>query len=297
MDKINIILQTVNDLYRLCDIIEALIPELGYKYISFTGDVTKQGIFVESKTFDSKERLKLAMRNDPNSNYNIHISGVIDKQNTFNNYLNCCIIKLFSNTSYVNISCKSDNDNKQLQFMDLVEERYNNPIKVEKKVPEIKSLPTTNKSLIQVSKRKYDVFVSHASTDKQSFVDELESELRAVTNAVWYDKNEIKWGDSIKCKIYDGLEQCEFGIVVFSKSYIGREWTEKELKELLEKQNTSKQNVILPIFLNDIPEEDLRRQYPFLNDILYIKQSEHSIKDIVIMFAERLIERLRSKCK
>lgn len=295
MDKINILPQTTNDLYRLCDIIEALIPELGYKYISFTGDVTTQGMFTNSKAFESKDRFKLAMRSDPDSIYSIHISGVMDKQYTFHNYLRCSIIKLFSNTFYVDVSCKSDNDAKQLQFMELVEDRYNNPIKIENKKVETKAVSPTEKATPRTSKRKYDVFVSHASVDKQTFVSDLVLELKSVTSDVWYDKNMIKWGDSIKGKIYEGLEQCEFGIVVFSKSYIGREWTEKELKELLEKQNTSKQNVILPIFLNDIPEEELRKQYPFLGDMLYIKQSEHDIKDIVIMFAERLIERLKSK--
>lgn len=144
-------------------------------------------------------------------------------------------------------------------------------------------------------KKKYDVFVSHASPDKDIFVNELAEELTNVTSDVWYDKNMIKWGNDIKEKIKYGLEHCEFGIVVFSKSFIGRMWTEKELKELLNKQNDNGKEVVLPILLDDLSVEEFKKEYPSLEYTRFVKQSEHKTHEIAIMFANRLIERLKGK--
>lgn len=144
-------------------------------------------------------------------------------------------------------------------------------------------------------KNKFDVFVSHASADKDSFVNQLAVELTNITSDVWYDKNIIKWGNDIKEKIKYGLEHCEFGIVVFSKSFVGRMWTETELKELLDKQNDNGKEVVLPILLDDLSVDEFKKAYPSLEYTRFLKQSEHKIHEIAIMFANRLIERLKGK--
>ena len=42
---------------------------------------------------------------------------------------------------------------------------------------------------------EYDVFVSHAYEDKESFVDEFVEALRNQELKVWYDMDKLKWGD------------------------------------------------------------------------------------------------------
>ncbi len=284
--SLNITINSVDELYKVHDMIINILPKFRYDNVSVSGKI-KMNSYSMGEDYNDIAQLKLSLSRNPNINFDLSITGKMFN-NFIGNYISIIFIRNISYGNRFDVACTSDNPDNLLKFVEAVEKEYT-------KMSASIASPKVNIPQTKTDIKKYDVFVSHASADKQSFVNELEAELRAVTTDVWYDRNKIKWGDSIKGKIYEGLEQCEFGIVVFSKSYVGREWTEKELKELLEKQNTSKQNVILPIFLNDIPEEELRVQYPFLGDILYIKQSEYDVKDIVIMFAERLIERLKSK--
>ena len=66
----------------------------------------------------------------------------------------------------------------------------------------------------------YDVFISHASEDKASFVDELVTELEKLGVRVWYDTSAISWGDSLRSSIDEGLRKSRFGIIVLSPAYI-----------------------------------------------------------------------------
>lgn len=83
---------------------------------------------------------------------------------------------------------------------------------------------------------EYDVFVSHAWEDKAEFVDEFVDELRKLGVKVWYDTSEIKWGDSMRARIDDGLKKSKFGVAVLSPDYIrdGKYWTKAELDGLFQ---------------------------------------------------------------
>ena len=98
--------------------------------------------------------------------------------------------------------------------------------------------------------KEYDVFVSHASEDKVSLVDELVHEMRNRDIKVWYDTSEIRWGDSLRKRIDDGLKRSRFGIVVLSPSYIADEkyWTKAELDGLFQQESIGKK--LLPIWHN-----------------------------------------------
>ena len=83
---------------------------------------------------------------------------------------------------------------------------------------------------------QYDVFVSHAWEDKESFADEFVKELNKLNLRVWYDTSQIKWGDSMRAKIDEGLKKSKFGVVVLSPDYIkeGKYWTKAELDGLFQ---------------------------------------------------------------
>ncbi|MBA7526390.1 hypothetical protein ES705_18552 [subsurface metagenome] len=68
--------------------------------------------------------------------------------------------------------------------------------------------------------KRYDVFISHASEDKDEIVRPLAYALQAEGLSVWYDEFEMKIGDSLRRKIDKGLANSRFGIVVLSKSFI-----------------------------------------------------------------------------
>ena len=59
----------------------------------------------------------------------------------------------------------------------------------------------------------YDVFISHASEDKEEVVRPLANALRKAGLKVWYDEFELHIGDSLRRKIDQGLAKSRFGIV------------------------------------------------------------------------------------
>lgn len=142
------------------------------------------------------------------------------------------------------------------------------------------------------SRKKYDVFLSHASADKINYVEELKQTLDILGIQVFYDKDTIEWGDNWKDKIYEGLEKSEFAIIVISESFFGREWTELELKELLTRQNEEGQKLILPI-LHNITTDQLREKYPTVADIQAIESCNNTNEKIALLFAKQLIKRYK----
>lgn len=98
---------------------------------------------------------------------------------------------------------------------------------------------------------EYDVFVSHAWEDKDDFVEEFVRALENRNLKVWYDKNRLKWGDSMRNKIDEGLRASKFGVAVLSPSYIaeGKYWTKAELDGLFQLESIGGKK-LLPIWHN-----------------------------------------------
>jgi small-conductance mechanosensitive channel len=116
---------------------------------------------------------------------------------------------------------------------------------------------------ITETSEEYDVFVSHATEDKESFVDEFVSILREEYQLkVWYDVLTIKWGDSIRAKIDQGLKKSKFGIVVLSRNYIKKHWTQYELEGLFQRESFGGK-LILPVW-HDITKQEVQNFSPSL---------------------------------
>lgn len=117
-------------------------------------------------------------------------------------------------------------------------------------LPTVLSVPTPTPETI-TNAEEYDVFVSHAWEDKESFVDEFVDALADLGIRVWYDKERIKWGDSMRAKIDDGLKKSRFGVAVLSPDYIAEKkyWTKAELDGLFQKESINGK-VLLPIWHN-----------------------------------------------
>lgn len=96
---------------------------------------------------------------------------------------------------------------------------------------------------------EWDVFISHASEDKDDFVEALAERLRKEGLSVWYDDFTLTVGDSLRQSIDDGLQNSRFGVVVLSKSFFKKNWPQKELDGLVTRERNG-QKVILPIWLN-----------------------------------------------
>lgn len=140
--------------------------------------------------------------------------------------------------------------------------------------------------------KQYDVFISHASKDKSDYVDLLYMSLKKLGINIFYDTEVLSWGDNWKQVILNGTASSEFAIIVISENFFDREWTEKELTEFLEKQNSSGQKIVLPL-LHKISLEQLKEKYPQLGEIQVINTQEYSREEISILFAKELIKRYK----
>ena len=93
-------------------------------------------------------------------------------------------------------------------------------------------------------------FVSHATAD-HPFVERFAADLRENGVDAWFSKWEIKPGDSIPAKIDEGLEDCEFFIIVLSKNSINRPWVQTELDAATIRKLTGKVRKIIPVKIED----------------------------------------------
>jgi len=126
---------------------------------------------------------------------------------------------------------------------------------------------------------KYDVFISHATKDKASYVDKLASAIKDTGLTVFYDIDSIAWGDSIPSKVEEGLVNCSRAVVVISKNYFGRKWTEYEIMSLLKRQNEESKKLIMPI-LHKINKKQLVEHYPELANISFKYSKSCSYDDL-----------------
>jgi choline kinase len=127
---------------------------------------------------------------------------------------------------------------------------------------------------------KWDVFICHASEDKKNFVEPLANALKEAGIKVWYDRFELKLGDSLRGKIDDGLANSRYGIVVLSSSFFKKEWPKTELDALVSRQNEKGEKTILPIW-HRIGREEVAKFSPILASKL-AAQSSDSLESIVI---------------
>jgi hypothetical protein len=126
--------------------------------------------------------------------------------------------------------------------------------------------------------REFDVFISHASEDKENVARPLASELRDVGLRVWYDEFELKIGDSLRRKIDRGLANSRFGIVVLSNSFFSKGWPNYELDGLVTRAVNGEQ-IILPIWHN-ITKQELIDYSPSLADKVARSTTTHTIQEI-----------------
>lgn len=134
------------------------------------------------------------------------------------------------------------------------------------------------------TKREYDVFISHSSEDKDAIVRPLANALRNRGLSVWYDEFELKIGDSLRRKIDVGLAKSNFGIVVISRSFIRKGWTNYELDGLITRAVSGEQ-VLLPIW-HDITKQEVIEYSPSLADKLARNTAVNTVDEIAAEITE-----------
>jgi len=130
---------------------------------------------------------------------------------------------------------------------------------------------------------EWDVFISHASEDKDAIATPLAAALRAKGLRVWYDDFSLKLGDSLRQSIDRGLARSRFGVVVLSGHFFQKHWPQQELNGLATRE-VNGQKVILPVW-HGVGFVEVRNYSPMLADRKAV-QSKDGLGRVVEMIVE-----------
>jgi hypothetical protein len=91
------------------------------------------------------------------------------------------------------------------------------------------------------------IFISHASEDKNDLARPLAEALRSRGVTVWFDEFTLKLGDNLRRSIDAGLKAADYGVVILSPAFFAKEWPQLELDGLWAREASDGRKVILPI--------------------------------------------------
>ena len=135
---------------------------------------------------------------------------------------------------------------------------------------------------------EWDVFICHAFEDKDAFVRPLAIALRQLGVSVWYDESSLCVGDSLSGSLDKGVAGSRYGLVVISPAFIGKHWTEYELRGLVSRE-ANEDKVILPIW-HGVTHDQVVQFSPNLADKWAIDTARVPFVDIPI----RILRTVRS---
>ena len=159
-------------------------------------------------------------------------------------------------------------------------------------LPEIREAPLSSvPSLLQSNvpppvasaESSHDVFISHASEDKDDIVRPLARALSDCDLDVWYDEFSLGIGDSLRQKIDRGLATSRVGLVVLSPSFLRKGWTNYELDGIITR-SVSGEQILLPIW-HDITKQEVVDYSPSLADKVARSTATHTIDEIAAEIA------------
>lgn len=128
----------------------------------------------------------------------------------------------------------------------------------------------------------WDVFISHAWEDKESFARPLANALEREGLRVWFDEFTLTVGDSLRRSIDQGLANSRYGVVILSPHFFAKEWPQKELDGLAAREALG-EKVVLPVWHN-ITAEQVRKYSPILADRVAVSSSrglEHVVVELL----------------
>ncbi len=116
-----------------------------------------------------------------------------------------------------------------------------------------------------------DLFICHASEDKDMIVRPLVQAMEQTAISYWYDEGEIQWGDSITEKVNKGLAVAKYVLAVLSDSFIQKKWPQRELNAALNIEASTGEVRVLPLLVgSEDQKKAILEAYPILNDKAYM---------------------------
>ena len=142
----------------------------------------------------------------------------------------------------------------------------------------VHDVPTYDRADDVDPQARYDVFISHASEDKEDVARPLADALRADGLSVWYDDFSLRMGDSLRRSIDHGVSRSRFGVVILSRNFFRKNWTQYELDGLVTRAMSDEQ-IILPVW-HEVTKQEVVAYSPSLADKVARSTGTHTITEI-----------------
>jgi hypothetical protein len=147
--------------------------------------------------------------------------------------------------------------------------------------------PEENRMPPQTDGKVKDVFLCHASEDKMEVIEPLINALDTQGITYWYDRAQVKWGDSLVAKINEGLSSSKYVIVIISQSFTNKNWPVREMNTALSIEISSGEKKVLPLLVGTNEERDeISKKYPIVMEKLYLtwekdpERIAHELKEL-----------------
>lgn len=124
---------------------------------------------------------------------------------------------------------------------------------------------------IKIMHKQYDVFISHASEDKNSVARPISEACKALGLVPFFDEAEIKWGESLTEVINHALGKSNFFLAILSSNSIDKAWPKREVNAAFTRKIKGHQ-VFLPLMVGG----DFSEQFPIASDILHINWNNNA---------------------
>jgi len=130
----------------------------------------------------------------------------------------------------------------------------------------------------------FDLFISHASDDND-VATPLAEALRDLGLRVWFDRDILSVGDSLRRSIDLGLSSSRYGVVILSPAFLrkGKGWTTYELDSLVAREIDARK-VILPIW-HKLTRDEILGYSPSLADKVALNTATATVADIALDIA------------
>jgi predicted nucleotide-binding protein len=132
---------------------------------------------------------------------------------------------------------------------------------------------------------EHDVFLSHASEDKDAIARPLRDALEERDVSVWFDEIKIKVGQSIRQRIEEGIARRRFGVVILSPNFFAKQWTRAELDGLFSRKMDSGENMILPVW-HHVSKDEVMQHSPLLVGIAALNTATMTLEEIADSLAD-----------
>lgn len=127
------------------------------------------------------------------------------------------------------------------------------------------------------------VFISHSSKDKQ-FATWLSVDLASRGHVPWLDEWRIRAGESIPTKISEGIEQCDFIIVILSEHAASSKWVEREWQAKYWSEVTGGGVTVIPVLLRECEIPLLLRTKKYAD---FSTSYNHGLEDLLVAIAPK----------